>query len=120
MKHKVILTLTILLHSFTLSAQSVIVNELQAANVDMFVDPSFNYGTWIELYNPTDKPISLSGWFVSDDPENLTKHKITGTIRSKGFKVLWFDHYSKEHAPNQIDDKLDYDGGTIYISDLPK
>lgn len=117
MKNKVFLTLTILLHSFTLSAQSVIINELQAANVDMFVDPSFNYGTWVELYNPTDKLISLSGWYVSDDPDNLTKHKITGTIRSKGFKVLWFDHYSTQYAPNQIDDKLDYDGGTIYISD---
>jgi hypothetical protein len=118
MKKSVIIFFTIItLGISSLSAQSVIVNELQAANVDMFVDPSFNYGTWVELYNPTDKLISLSGWYVSDDPNNLTKHKISGTIRSKGFKVLWFDHYSKEHAPNQIDDKLDYDGGIIYISD---
>lgn len=118
MKVKKILAYTVLLLCpCSLSAQSVIINELQAANVDMFVDPSFNYGTWIELYNPTDNNISLNGWYLSDDSENLTKHKISGTIRSKGFKVIWFDHYSKEHAPNQIDDKLDYDGGVVYISD---
>ena len=76
MKKSVIIFFTIItLGISSLSAQSVIVNELQAANVDMFVDPSFNYGTWVELYNPTDKLISLSGWYVSDDPNNLTKHK---------------------------------------------
>ena len=116
MKKSIIIFCTIVLGVLPLSAQSVIVNELQAANVDMFVDPSYNYGTWVELYNTTDNYIVLNGCYVSDDPNNLTKHKITGGINAKGFKVLWFDHYDAEYAPTQIDDKLDYDGGCIYIS----
>lgn len=107
-----------LLCSLPLSAQSVIINELQAANIDMFVDPSFNYGSWIELYNPTDKSISLNGWYVSDDPGNLKKHRISGIIKAKSFTVLWFDHFDKQYSPRQIDNKLEYEGGIICISDI--
>lgn len=98
---------------------SIIINELQNANIDMYIDPSFNYGTWVELYNPTDQSVSLQGCYVSDDPSNLMKHRLTsrvGVVPAKGYQVLWFDHHSK-WALSQIDDKLDYDGGAIYISD---
>ena len=37
------------------------INEIQVANVDMFIDPSYNYGGWIEIYNPTDTATSLNG-----------------------------------------------------------
>ncbi len=100
------------------TAGSFIVNELQNANIDMYIDPSFNYGTWVELYNPTDQTVSLQGCYVSDDPSNLMKHRLTsraGVVPAKGYQVLWFDHHSK-WALSQIDDKLDYDGGAIYIS----
>ena len=30
--------------------EAVIINEVQQANIDMFIDPSYNYGGWIELY----------------------------------------------------------------------
>ena len=42
----------------------VIINEIQVANVDMFIDPSFNYGGWIEFYNPTAQPADLGGVYL--------------------------------------------------------
>lgn len=102
------------------SAQTVVINELQAANLDMYVDPSFNYGSWMELYNPTDKPVSLNGWYVSDDPTNLKKYplgKKRGAVKPGGYMVLWFDNHSS-YAPMQIDTKLDVEGGAIYLSNL--
>lgn len=113
-------TCALLVKNATPTAETVIINEIQNANLDMFVDPSFNYGTWVELYNPTENTVSLMGTYISDDPDNLKKHRLTnkaGVIPAKGYKVLWFDHFSGRFAPAQIDDKLDYDGGTIYISD---
>ena len=99
-------------------ANSLIINEIQSANIDMFVDPSFNYGGWIELYNPTDAPVSLVGLYVSDDPDNLTKFKLNidaGAVPAKGFKNIWFDH--NKDKSSQVDFKLSYDGETIYLSD---
>ena len=49
----------------------LIVNEIQVENIDQFVDPSWNFGGWVELYNPSSKPYRLRGCWVSDDVENL-------------------------------------------------
>lgn len=100
------------------TAESLIINEIQSSNIDMFVDPSFNYGAWVELYNPTDTPVSLRGLYVSDDADNLTKHQLkhAAVLPAKGYHVIWFDHYHHKYAPTQVNFKLDFDGGTIYIS----
>ena len=102
----------------TPTAENIVINEIQSANIDMFVDPSFNYGGWVELHNPTDKAVSLNYLYVSNDAANLTKYNLgrdRGAIPAKGYKILWFDHCNNQ-SPSQIDFKLDYDGGTIYIS----
>lgn len=101
------------------TADAVIINEVQPANLDMFVDPSSNYGGWIELYNKTSKSASLDGLYISDDPDNLKKFALNssvhGSVPANGYLVLWFDHYSW-WAPKMIDLKLDCDGASIYIS----
>ncbi len=108
-----------------IKASNFVINEIQAANVDMFMDPSFNYGSWIELYNNSSINGSLAGLYITDDENDLTKFQLPetiGGIPAKGFRVLWFDHNGiwniGEH--NQINFKLNYDGGTIIISDGTK
>lgn len=99
------------------TAGSIIINEVQASNVDMFVDPSFNYGSWIELYNPTDQNVGIGGFYVSEDATNLKMHRLSddyGIVPAKGYKVIWFDHY--EASQKQVNFKLDCDGGVIFIS----
>ncbi len=112
-------TSTVLVERNFATADQIIVNEIQQSNIDMFVDPSFNYGGWIEIFNPTDKTASLGGYFLSDDPSDLKKASINvmaGALPAHGFLTLWLDHYSR-WAPTMVDMKLDCDGGTIYISD---
>ena len=104
------------------TAENLIINEIMAANVDVYLDPSFNYGSWVELYNPTDKSVALGGLYISDDPKNLKKNKLLstyGALPAKGFALLNFDHFEvwTQASYRQIDDKLDCEGGTIIISD---
>ncbi|MBP5771456.1 MAG: CotH kinase family protein [Bacteroidaceae bacterium] len=103
------------------------INEIQVANIDQFIDPSFNYGGWVEFYNPKDVGISLSNFYVSDDPSNLRKFQLpidAGAVPAKGFKCIWFDHHDQKggtqfssEAYKQVDFKLTYEGGVIYVSD---
>ncbi|MCF0202133.1 MAG: CotH kinase family protein, partial [Bacteroidaceae bacterium] len=100
---------------------SLVINEIQSANIDMFLDPSFNYGSWIELRNTTAQNISLAKLYITDDPADLKKYRLPttiGLVPANGFKVLWFDHNNiwtlGEH--NQIPFSLDYNGGTIILS----
>ena len=101
------------------TANAVIINEIQQSNLDMFLDPSFNFGGWVELYNSTDRSASLDGLYISDDAANLKKMALIserhGAIPAHGFLTLWFDHYSR-WAPKMMTFKLDCDGGNLYIS----
>ena len=104
------------------STENIVINEIMAANVDVYRDPSTNFGSWVELYNPTDKSIYLAGLYVTDDATKLKKHRLVtgyGVLPAKGFAILNFDHFEvfTKEAYRQIDDKLNCDGGTIIISD---
>lgn len=99
------------------TTESLIINEIMTANVDEYISPTFNFESWIELYNPTTVAVSLGGIYLSDDASNLKKWKTPdemGIIPAKGYKIIWFDNnnLSKTNA----DLKLDTDGGYIYIS----
>lgn len=101
----------------------LIINEIQVANIDMFIDPSYNYGGWIEFYNPTESAISLSGLVISDSSGNSFQlPNDFGNVPAYGYKVVWFDHYDTGNkfssvAYKQVDFKLIYEGGTIELRD---
>ena len=99
-------------------SNSLQINEICPSNIDQWVDPSFNYGGWVELYNPTSATVNITGWYLSDNKDKLQKAKVTQTtsVPAYGFTTLWFDHYSK-WSKKTIDMKLDCDGGTLYLSD---
>ena len=99
------------------AAGNLLLNEVMAANVDMFWSETANFDGWAELYNPTDRPVMLGGCYLSDDANQLTLWRIpdeAGAIAAHGFGVVWFDdsRLSPLHAPF----KLDTDGATLYLS----
>jgi len=100
------------------------VNEVQVNNLDQFIDPSYNYGGWVEIYNSSDEVIPMGGLYVSDDRTNLTKFQLPsgfGLIAARGYRNIWFDHNAANgdysgNAENNVDFKLNMDGGTFYLS----
>ena len=101
--------------------KNLVINEIQVSNLDMFVDPSNNYGGFIELYNPTDKAIQIRRPYVSDDESNPFKSYLDAifNVPAKGFTTIWFDHNSGENGnyKGNANFKLEMDGGTIYLFD---
>ncbi len=103
--------------AFPEEEQDLSVNEIMVSNLDQFVDPSWNFGPWIELYNPTDADIQIRGYWVSDDPAHPKKVRIPRSLNvpAKGFANLWFDHHDK-YCITQLPLKLDADGGVFILS----
>lgn len=102
------------------SPSKLVINEIQVSNLDMFLDKSNNYGGYIELYNPTDKGISLGNLYISDDPDDPWKHRLnsnSGKVPAMGFAIVWFDHGSGEtgNYRGNVSFKLNMDGGTISL-----
>ncbi len=75
-----------------LTAQ-VVINELVAANVSIVADQDEEYDDWIELYNNGNEAVDLSGYFLSDNPENNGKWEFpSGTsIAANGYLIIWAD-----------------------------
>lgn len=98
-------------------------NEVMIGNIDQFIDYSWNYGAWAEIYNPTNQNILLDGLYVTDNPNEPYKFKLpdgTGVAKAKDFKVIYFDHNSADGtfgdtAFKQVRFKLDNGGGTLYL-----
>ncbi|MCE1189218.1 MAG: CotH kinase family protein [Ignavibacteria bacterium] len=83
-------------------AQSVIINEIMAANTKTLADPDFHeYGDWIELYNPGTQSINLKGWSITDDFSKPAKYVFSTdiVIQPAGYLVIWADdHATGTHA----------------------
>ncbi|HZH67721.1 MAG TPA: lamin tail domain-containing protein, partial [Chitinophagales bacterium] len=77
----------------------VCINELSASNnsISGIEDEYGDYDDWVELKNNSDVPIVLSGYFVTDNLNNLTKHQLSLTdtasltIPANGYLILWAD-----------------------------
>jgi len=91
---------------------SVVINELMA-------NPSAGGSDWIELYNTTGQAIGLSGWFLSDNNDDLTRYRIAeGTsIPAGGYVVFYQDlHFGNPDDPGCKEPfGLSKDGETLYL-----
>ena len=99
------------------TAQSLVINEIMAANIDQYLSPATNFDGWAELYNSTAEPVTLAGLWLSDDPKNPRQWQLPAdypALPAGGHHLLWFD--SHDLARHNAPFKLDTDGGTICIS----
>lgn len=98
MKHPI--SILLLLLCLTAGAQNtnLRINEILTKNQSTVMDDFFEYDDWIEIYNPPGSPITnLAGYYISDDPDTLTKWQIPAidagvtTVLPNNFIVLWID-----------------------------
>lgn len=105
-------------------SQPLIFTEVCVANIDQTIDYSNNYGSWVEIYNPTAVPIVLDGWYISNDAANLGKHRLEGgygTLNPGCYGCIFFGHHASdgafgEEAGKQVHFKLNRKGGMLYMS----
>ena len=87
-----------LLHHICMDAQPVLINEVMVANASAVLDPDYyNFSEWVELYNPDEQNVNLSGYYLSKDTSNLKLWQIPVStyIPAKGYLVLWMDKINR-------------------------
>jgi len=87
------------------------INELMASNSMVAVDPDDDSATpdWVELHNPSEFDVDLSGWTVTDDLGDVGKHTLEDLILpAGGFLVLVADDTTGGvHLPFKLSAELD-------------
>jgi len=76
-----------------LQVGDVVINEIMSNNISIASDASGKFEDWIELYNPTNSPISTKGLFLTDWPvSNLLKWELPNhLIPAQGYAIIWAD-----------------------------
>ena len=72
----------------TLSSAKI--TEFLASNGEGIEDRNGKRSDWIELWNSTNGAGDLDGWYLTDDPENLTKWRIPAVNLEVGEYLLVF------------------------------
>lgn len=96
------------------------INEFVASNTSGLTDESGSTPDWIELLNQSSAPVNLDGWFLTDDPDDLTRFPLPATTLSAGGYLVVYasgrfkptSASSETHAPF----RLNKDGGNLILS----
>lgn len=102
------------------SAQNIEINEFCTKNDNVVCDDDYNqFVDWIELYNPGQEVVNLSGYFLSDDSLQVTKWEFPAntTIGINSYLIVWADDKNTSLNGIHTNFKLSSDGGYICIYD---
>jgi hypothetical protein len=92
---------------------TVIINEFLADNETGIQDENGSFEDWIELFNPTDGAINLSGYFLTDDFLSPEKWALPDTTIQPGeYLVIWADN-DDEEGPLHTNFGLSNDGEEV-------
>jgi Lamin Tail Domain/Secretion system C-terminal sorting domain len=100
------------------SSLDIVINEVMAINQTTVVDENGEHEDWIELYNKSTQSVDVSGYHITDNPDNLNKWKIpAGTmLAANDYLILWADEDSAQ-GPLHCNFKLAATGETLYLFD---
>ena len=68
----------------------LIITELMAENATTLTDEDGDYSDWIEIYDPCLPTVNLDGWYLTDDPADLTKWRFPSVTLTRGGTLLVF------------------------------
>ncbi len=72
------------------SPPQVLINELMADNEgSLLVDQESP--DWVELFNADEDPLDLTGWSLSDDPDEPDRQSLSGVLEAGGFLLVILD-----------------------------
>lgn len=100
------LTLTTLfflcVFDFSVSGQSIRINEIMTSNSSFNNDDDGDYSDWIELYNEGSLAIQLEGWGLSDNPSNPFKWKFPEyLLKPGGYLLVWASGKDRKPVPGE-------------------
>lgn len=98
------------------TSSPVVINELMATNTNTASDENNEYDDWIELYNNSNNAIDLSGYFLTDNDNNLTKWRFPEgtTIDANEYLIVWADEDTLQ-AGLHANFKLSAKGEEIFL-----
>lgn len=100
-------------------SNAVVINEFMADNAATITDSAGEYDDWIELFNPTSNMIPLTGKYLTDKKDNLTKWRFIEPnifLAPNEYLIVWCDEDSGQ-VGHHTNFKLSASGEFIALVD---
>lgn len=102
-------------YNFMGSNNDIVINEFMADNESGIQDESGAFEDWVELYNPTDRSVNLTSYYLTDDVFEPLKWALPDTTIQPGeYLLLWADN-NDEEGPLHTNFGLSNDGEQIAL-----
>ena len=103
--------------SFSQDLSQLYISEFMADNSTTLSDEDGDYSDWIELHNPASEAIDLSGWYLSDNPDNLIKWIFPQvTIEGNGFIIIFASGKDRHTGELHTNFQLSSSGEWVVLS----
>ncbi len=85
-------------------ASDIVINEFMASNISTVKDEFNQYDDWVELYNKGTQAVNIGGYYITDNPSNLTKWTFPAntTIPAGGYLIVWADEDSSQNSAGKF------------------
>ena len=106
----------------TTAPAQVIISEFMATNVNTNIaDEDGSHADWIELQNNGSSAVSLNGWYLTDDANNLRKWQFPQTSPAVSLEpgarlVVWASGKDRKLAAHRLHTNFRLDGGGEYLA----
>ena len=97
---------------------AVVISELMAAGRVGLRDEDGEWSDWAELWNSGETEADLTGWHLSDDPDNLCKWQIPALVLAPGERrVIFCSRKNRTEGELHTSFALAKAGGGLYLAD---
>ncbi|HEY5909890.1 MAG TPA: immunoglobulin domain-containing protein [Verrucomicrobiae bacterium] len=98
-------------------ASQVLITEFMAGNSKTIRDEDGSYSDWVEIYNAGLDPVTIGGWYLTDDPATLRKWQFPAgvTLPSRSYLLVWASGKNRTNsaAPLHTSFKLSKTAGSF-------
>jgi len=98
--------LAILAENWGINRANAVISEFMASNASKepleegeLLDEDGDSSDWIEIYNPTNKPINLDGWYLTHDPNDLEEWQFPSVQLNPGQFLVVFASEKNRRDP---------------------
>ena len=92
-------------------------NEFLASNVDGLLDEDGDDSDWIEIHNEGTAPVDLTGWYVTDDSNDLTRWAFPAvTLEAGGYLVVFASDKDRRDPGAELHTSFRLSGGGEYLA----
>jgi hypothetical protein len=100
-----------------LTAGPLVISEIMADNDTGLTDEDGDFSDWIEIHNPTNDPVDLTGWSLTDDDSQLQLWQFPAeTLNSDEYLVIYASQKDRAVENEQLHTNFGLSSGGEYLA----